>query len=506
MKKKQYMRILKKMRTLSEETKTLNGAVAYQTSGNACLDLFAVGGSMRYRKDNEILRLFDRAYIETPDLAMKLLFHIRDIRGGMGERRAFRRILRHLAFLWPASAEKNVRFISEYGRWDDLLVLMGTPAQEEAVRVIRAQLEQDIAAARALEEGGTDVRISLLAKWLPSDNASSAAARGRARVLAAELGYTKREYRKTLVMIRRYMGLVERRLTEKRADRIRYEAVPARSMLKYRAAFERNDAERFAAFLEAVEGGRKRMHAGTLDPSDILQPFFAKHFICRPQAKGKRTLEALWRSQEGQIGSSNALCVVDTSGSMYWRRKEGPLPALFSQALGLYFAERCKGPFHNHVVTFESKPHLIELKGETSEDRLRYLQTTPWGGSTNLSAVFELVLTAAREVQAQQEEMPSVLYILSDMEFDIAFRRPDQTVFEAARERYAAFGYELPAVVFHNVNAWQTQTPVRAGTKGAALASGSGTSAMGAKYTKNTTPLGHMLEVLGSERYRRIHA
>ena len=501
------MRILQKMKEVSARTRTMNGAVTYKTSGDACLDLFAVGGGMRYQNKAELLRLFDRAYIENPDLAMKLLFYIRDVRGGMGEREAFRRILRHVAYTWPESARKNASYVPEYGRWDDLLVLLGSPLQEEVLRVIRTQLEQDLEAVIRREAGAQDVSISLLAKWLPSINASGAAARGKAKILAGELGITEREYRKMLARIRQHLNLVERNLTKKQPGKIRYDAVPARAMMKYRAAFERSDPQRFAAFLEEVESGKQRMHAGTLDPPEILRPYFKEgRYVNRYPVAGKRVLEALWHSQGGQVGSRNALCVVDTSGSMYWGRKGAPLPALLAQALGLYFAERSGGIFRNHIITFENVPHLMELRGETLEDRLRYLQAAPWGNSTNLSAVFDLVLAAAAEMKAAQEEMPAVLYILSDMEFNMAFRRPDSTVFEDARAQYASCGYELPAVVFHNVNAWRTQTPVRAHTRGAALVSGSGTAAMSAHYTKNTTPMSHMLEVLGSERYRKIRA
>ena len=504
------MRVLQKMKELSSRTRTMNGAVTYSTSGDACLDLFAVGGGMRYRKSAELLRLFDRAYIENPDLAMKLLFYIRDVRGGMGEREVFRKILRHLAFTWPESARKNAVYIPEYGRWDDLLVLQRTPVQEEVLRVVRTQLEQDLEAVIMREEGKKYVPISLLAKWMPSINTSSAAARGKAKILAKELGITEQEYRKMLARIRRHLNLPERKLTQKQVERIRYEAVPARAMMKYRAAFERNDTQRFVSFLEEVEQGKQRMHAGTLDPPEILRPYFAAGWITwlnkRVAVAGKMALEALWRSQEGKVGSRNALCVVDTSGSMYWGKPGAPLPALLAQALGLFFAERSEGIFRNHIITFESVPHLIELRGDTLEDRLRYLQSAPWGNSTNLSAVFDLVLQAAVKMKAKQKEMPAVLYILSDMEFDIAFRRPDDTVFEDARKEYALYGYELPAVVFHNVNAWKTQTPVRADTRGAALASGAGTAAMSASFTKDTTPMSYMLEVLGSERYRKILA
>jgi len=191
---------------------------------------------------------------------------------------------------------------------------------------------------------------------------------------------------------------------------------------------------------------------------------------------------------------------------MYCAALNAPVPALISQAMGLYCAERCKGVFHNVFITFESNPHLMEIRGETLADKLRYLRTTPWGGSTNLEAVFSLILNAAVRSGAKQDEMPSVLYIFSDMEFNFAVNDPNETVYENARKRFEAAGYQLPAVVFHNVNSWHMQAPVTAHTRGAALTSGASVSALKEKFDGNVTPMSHMLRVLNSDRYAEIRA
>ena len=198
----------------ASETRTLNGARAYNTTGDACLDLFSVAGGMRYRSPADQIRLFERAYIENPELAMKLLFHIRDIRGGLGERQLFRTLIRHVAKTWPESAKKNVALISEYGRWDDLFCLMGTKAEKAVVEVIRAQLEKDQAALARRRNGDKDAPISLLAKWMPSINTSSARTRGIARKLCGALGMTAYDYRRTLAALRANICLTERYLTE----------------------------------------------------------------------------------------------------------------------------------------------------------------------------------------------------------------------------------------------------------------------------------------------------
>ena len=499
------MSYLKNLKTEANTTRTLNGALTHGSTGDACLDFFAVAGGMRYRKRCDQIRLFDRAYIETPELAAKLLFHLRDIRGGMGERTLFRTLLRHVAFAWPATAKKNVKYIAEFGRWDDLMCLLDTPAEEEAVRVIRLQLDDDLAALKKRETGDEDAHISLLAKWLPSDKTSSPKTRAKARKLISALDMNAGEYRATLTALRARIGLVERTLTKKQPEKVNYSAVPAQAMLKYRCAFAGKDSDRFRNYLREVKKGTKRIHTETLFPYEVLRPFFTNCGWRVTDPKGIAALEALWNCLPGEIGSQNAISVVDTSGSMYC--SSGPLkPALISQAMGLYCAERCPGVFHNHLITFESQPHLVEIKGTTLRDKLRYIGTLPCGGSTNLEGVFDLILRTAVNGHAKQEEMPAVLYIFSDMEFNCAIQDHNRTVYDVCRRKFKAHGYEMPAVVFHNVNSWQMQAPVTAHTKGTALQSGASTHALKEKFDGNITPMEHMLRVLNGARYSMIHA
>ncbi len=488
----------------ANETRTLNGAKAYSSTGDACLDLFSVAGGMRYRCPSEQIRLFDRAYIENPELAMKLLFHIRDIREGMGERRLFRTLIRHVALTWPESAKKNVAHIAEFGRWDDLFCLMGTEAEQTLVEVISAQLERDLSSLARRKRGDREAPISLLAKWMPSINTSSARTRGIAQRLCRDLGMSPKSYRRTLTALRTNICLTERYLTENRPEKLRYHAVPAKAMLQYRAAFERKDAARFRAYLSGVARGKKKIHSETLFPYEILRPFI-RSYCCVETPNGEQTLEALWKCLPKALGNENAISVIDTSGSMYCGGG-AVTPALISQSLGLYHAERCRGAFHNRFISFETIPHLIEIHGKTLADRLRYIQDAPWGGYTDLEAVFRLILETAVEKHTPQDELPDVLYIISDMEFNCAVRNPDRSVYENAREMFETHGYTMPAVVFINVNSWQMQAPVRAHQQGAALCSGVGVSTFRQKFDGNMTPMSHMLKVLNSDRYKEVHA
>ena len=502
------MSFLTHLKKNASKTRTLNGAVTYSTTSDACLDLFSVAGGMRYRSAYDQIRLFDKAYIENPELAMKLLFHIRDIREGMGERQLFRTLIRHVAKNWPKSAKKNVHLISEYGRFDDMLCLMGTKSESEVIRVIKEQLERDLASLEARKNGEIDAPVSLLAKWMPSINTSSARTRGIAEKLISLLGMTKYSYRKMLSKLRANIGLTERYLTEKKPEKVKYQSVPAGAMLKYRGAFERNDGERFYDYLAEVSTGKKKIHCANLFPYELVRPMFSNNYWQGlKNAKGEDVIEALWRNLPANFGSENAISVIDTSGSMYCCQREYAItPALISQSLGLYHAEHCKGRFHNHFITFSSVPELIEIHGETLKDKLRYIQSANWGFSTNLEAVFDLILYTAIEANSKQDEIPSVLYIISDMEFNCAIDDPSKTVYENARAKFESFGYQLPAVVFINVNSWQMQAPVTAHQKGAALASGMGISTFKHKFDGNMTPMSHMLKVLMSDRYKEVHA
>lgn len=262
-----------------DQCATLNGATAYSSSGDKCLDLFFVAGAMRYHDQDRLNMHFVEAYRENPELAMKLLFYIHDIRGGLGERDIFRRLIRTVAKKWPESAIGNVKYITEYGRWDDLICLTGTRAEKEAVRVIREQLDRDMAALARRKSGEEpNAHISLCAKWMPSSNTSSARTRGQARVMMKLLKMDEKSYRRMLTSLRSAVSLTEHYVTNRSLDRINYEHVPSQAMLRYDNVFSQLDGERYEDFMRKVRGGLKQMKSETLTPrsdcvqNDVLHP------------------------------------------------------------------------------------------------------------------------------------------------------------------------------------------------------------------------------------------
>lgn len=476
---------------------TENGAVTNASTMSDCLDLFATIGAIRTAKDRDIMNRFVRAYTENADIAMKILFFGRDVRGGLGERRVFRVILNWLAENRPESLRKNIALIPEYGRFDDLVSLIGTACEKDALRAICKQLEADLA---------SDTKVSLLAKWLPSVNASNRETIYKAKRVARYLGMSDAAYRKTLVELRKKIHILENNLREKDYT-FDYSKQPSKAMFKYRKAFLRNDGERYNAFLKAVSCGDKQLHADTLAPYEIVRSALNTNhwgFNTHLSDVEKASLNTSWEALPDYCDGRNALAVVDTSGSMYWY--DNALPAAVALSLGLYFGERNTGIFNNHFIEFSSRPQLIEIKGKTFSERLEYLCSFNEVADTNVEAVFNLILDTAVRNHVPQEELPEYLYLISDMEFNSCVRNASLSNFENAKRRFAEHGYELPQIIFWNVASRNSNQPVTMNEQGVALVSGCTPRLFSMVAGGELSPYTVMMEVLETERYAKISA
>lgn len=480
----------------TNQTLTENGAVTNATSMSDCLDLFSTAGALRGADENEIIRRFSRAYAENPALAMKILFFLRDVRGGLGERRVFRVILRYLAENERGPVLRNLENIPEYGRFDDLLSLMGTPCQKAMISMAAGRLKAD---AAALESG--DGSVSLLAKWMPSVNASSAETVANARRMARAMGMTDAQYRKLLSRLRAKIAILENNLREQDYS-FDYERQPSRAMFKYRRAFLRNDGERYLAFLERVRNGEAKLNARTLYPYDIIAPCLLGQ---SPSEAERAAIDATWNALPDYAGGENALAVVDGSGSMYWSAVT-PAPASVALSLGVYFAQRNRGAFRDHFITFSQRPQLVEIKGRDLCEQIRYCMRYNEAANTDIEAVFELLLRTAVKNRLRQEDLPSSLYIISDMEFDACAKNAELSNFENAKRRFAANGYRLPRVIFWNVASRNLQQPVTMNEQGVALVSGCTPRIFEMAASGELSPYRFMLDVLKSGRYDRISA
>ena len=488
----------------ANKTVTENGAATHITTESDCLDLFATIGALRRESDSEIEARFIRAFTENRDIAMKLLFFARDIRGGLGERRVFKVILNWLAKNEPSTVRKNLTYVAEYGRYDDLLCLMDTPCEKDMLDVIKVQFEADNA---ALNNGG---EVSLLAKWMPSVNASSPETVLYAKKIARHFGMNDADYRKALVSLRAHIRIIENNLREKDYS-FDYSKQPSKAMYKYRKAFMRNDAERYNDFIGKVSSGEVRLHADTLAPYELVEPYIndtytasSRSFMRQISEQEKNLLNATWASLPDFGSEENAIAVIDTSGSMYWDAK--PMPAAVALSLGLYFAEHNTGLYKNHFIEFSARPQLIEIKGDTFADRLRYVASFNEVANTNLEAVFDLILNSAVENNVSASELPAKLIIISDMEFDRCVSNAGSTNFKNAKAKFEAYGYNLPDIVFWNVASRNRQQPITKNEQGVALVSGCTPRLFEMVASGTVNPYAFMLEVVESERYAKIVA
>ena len=488
--------MLNYLKNESNMTYTENGGTAYRSSESFCLDMFFKAGAMRNSTAAEIADVVTRAYAEDPDKTMKIVFFARDARGGLGERRFFRIAIAALVRTAPDAVKKNISLFAEYGRFDDLCVLLDTPLENAAVGVIKAQLDKDIAAMNAKKPA------SLLAKWMPSVNASSKETRNMGRRLAASLGMTERTYRKTLSALRRYTDILENRLRE-RDYTFRYEIQPSCAMFKYRGAFIRNDGERYSDYLNKVHSGEAKLNADRLFPYDIVRAAMGD-----VSAAEKMSLDAAWKSLPALTASKreNALAVIDGSGSMTCGCG-GIRPIDAALSLGIYFAEHNTGTFANHFITFSETPRLVEIKGINIVERVNYCRTFNEVANTNLEAVFTLILRTAVKNRVPESDMPSKLYIISDMQFDYCIvGGNDEPMFREMRKLYAQNGYKLPDIVFWNVNARCDAVPVNRSETGAALVSGYSPTVFDMVMGGDCSPESVMDRILSSERYSAITA
>ena len=477
----------------TENTFTENGMTTNSSSLNDCVNLFFQVGAMRGKDKQLVINAFVKAYSENPLVAMRLLFWARDVRGGAGERKIFRDIINYIANTQTESFSKNLSYVPEYGRWDDLLQLVGTKLENQALELIK---------------GGLDSGNGLCAKWMPRPNVSNREKKRQYVALRKYLGLSPKEYRKLIVGLSK---TVEQLMCSKNWSAIEYSKLPSKAMSDYMKAFSRNDLERFQAYLTSLEKGETKINAGAVYPYDITKNL--KHGI-------SRGADAQWNALPNYMKDSKEILlpVVDVSGSMECPAGGSKSVTCMdiSISLGLYISERNEGKFKDAFITFSSEPQLQILKGSLSE-RYKQLQSSEWGMTTNLEAVFKLVLNQAVKHNVPESEMPTMILILSDMEFDAATganggrlwgeRTPawTPTAQKMIEQMYSDAGYNMPKIVYWNLNARNDNYPVKYDTQGTALVSGFSPALLTSLLAgKDFTPEIMMLDVVNSQRYEQI--
>lgn len=486
---------LHEMKAATNYTNTENGALTHRSTLNKVLDMFALGGSYRKRSNSDCIVLFQDAYNVDKTLAVKCLFYLRDARGGQGERRFFRVCFNWLCQNYPDHARQLVNEIPTFGRYDDMLFATeNTSVFECALNLVKEQLALDVQCKTP----------SLLAKWLPSENASSITTKRMATKVRQSLNMTNRQYRKTLSILRQRINVLERLMSSNQWDKIEFDKIPSRAGFIYRNAFARRDviAKQYEAFAKSAE---TKVNAKVLYPHEIAH----QAFNCRtqPGSVDREMIQKYWDNLPNYYGSreENGLAVVDVSGSMYGT------PLEVAVSLGAYVAEKAHGPFANHFVTFSARPQLVEFSGVDITDKFKRAENADWGMNTNIAAVFDLLLNTALCTGAKKEDMPTRLYIFSDMEFDYAAtgsrgtplnKNHMDTLLESIKNKWQQAGYELPQVVFWNLDARNNNIPAIG--PGFSYVSGFSPS-MIETILSGKDGIDLMLEKLLSDRYKSIN-
>ena len=490
--------------------RTENGAFAYDsTAQGALLDLFSQIGALRPRTEREIESKFAAAFREDKLLATKMLFYAGDIRqGGLGERRTFRICLRWLADNHPEIVNKNIELIPYFNRFDSWFVLCGTKCEKLMWENVAKTLAADMKAYNA-SVGNKHVPISLLAKWMPSENTSSEKTRQMAVKAQRALQLTPRKYRKMLSALRKHINVTERLMSAGEWAKIDYAKVPSYAMHNYGSAFAKHDHERFDAYLKSVKKGEVKINASVLYPYDLVEKYMNTREVgtyygdCFVARNENAVVEAQWKAMPNYINEGlNIVAMADVSGSMRGR------PMASSIGLAIYLAQHNIGAYRNQYMTFTDNPHFVNLREGCS--LLEAVQKTASAGvgySTNLMKAMDEILRVAVVNRVSESELPKAMLVLSDNEIDCYFRPSANWDFmDTLEAKFRAAGYRhCPKLIMWNINA--RHDTFLSNREDVVLVSGQSASTFKnlVRALNGMTAYEYMVSILNGKAYEKIH-
>lgn len=481
------------------KTLTENGAVAYTTSGKEVLDFNFQLGALRTAPVEKVMEEFQKVFYEDPMVAVKDLFYLGDIREGAGERNVFRSGLIWLANNKPEICKAIIPLVGEYNRFDSLLPLLDTAVRPAVSQYMKTALEDDI----KFSEAGRP--ISLLAKWLPSINASSPKTKRYAKMLCQDWDLTERAYRKTLARLRSYSNVVEVKMSSKHWGDINYEQVPSKANLIYNNAFLRNDEERRREYLANLNKGVTKINAGVLQPHEIVSNYVGSSWWRTEIKPYDETIEQLWKNLPNMT-IENTLVIRDGSGSMQSPISGRTTCLDVATALTVYMAERNTGGWKNKFITFSARPSVIDITScKTLRDKLNYIYKLDDCSNTDIYRTMMLILETAVVNKMTQDDMPGMVVICSDMQFDGRRFNFSKSLFEDIIDQYEAAGYKMPKICFWNINDRGSKTvPLQQNDLGLILCSGFSVQIMKMFMSNKLDPYEILLEQLDGKRYDAV--
>lgn len=491
---------------------TENDANVYRTTFKPLLDCNFLVSSWRKTDSEEIFNSWIAAFNSDRISALRWLFYLRNCRGGIGERESFRKIMIKFSKKYPEIAIKLLHIIPEYGRWDDLIEIAVSEelnsegyseVSSEAFRIIYTQLLKDQI------DMDRNVGISLLVKWMPSCNASSKTTRAKGLIFANMFFKSEREYRKTLSKLRKYIDITESKMCANEWGDIDYNKVPSKAGLRYNSSFLNHDKERFTQHIKDTINGDSKFNVGTLVPYEILYKM-EKETNDGNEAK-ILYYDTIWdlllkEGYKNDLGIDDALVVVDGSDSMDWvpiDDKTHVKPIHVARSLGIYFSSLLKGPLKDKCIEFSKYPSFIDLSNhEGLYQKYNHIKKYNDCSTTNIEAVFNLLLSFALYNKMNIDDMPKQILIISDMHFDSIMSEAEfnEKLFTTIRKRFTDHGFNLPKLIFWNVSSGKT-IPEISNSEGLALISGFSQSAIKVANTDNKDPLDALMEVIYSHEY-----
>ncbi len=469
-------------------TRTTNGAVAYKKTNNYVLDLFGKAGVMRNNSKEEIESLIINAMKEDKEQTVKLLFYFGDIREGMGERRFFQIAINLLGRKYTDIMKENIELIPFYNRWDSIYALVGTSLEVEVFDFASRQLKEDLESEKP----------SLLAKWLCTTNDSSEEGRNLAFSTYKYFGYKSTiKYNQAVRTVRKKLNLIESKLTDKDYESIEMKEIPTKAQKVYSEALQRHIPEKFTEYYEALSNGTIERETKTLYPYEIIN------------IQSSEQKDALWKALPDFLAGNNEniLPIIDTSGSMGSRISDNSKYTCLDVAIGLgiYLAERNNGYFKDFWVNFSSAPQFYTLKGNNLSGRIANLDYRSWMSSTNIEAVYNMLLNKVVLNSISNEEMPTKIFIVSDMQFNCV-QNYNSSVIDDIDRKYRKAGYKRPTIVFWQVNGVSGNVPITVDTHNTMLVSGFSQNLL--PYVlgdKEWTPMEPIINIVESERYKPVY-
>lgn len=493
----------------NEKTTTTNGAISYKTSGSALVDLNNSVPKLRksainylstgdLRELDVIYSLFKKSSHESVNYTLKWLMYLRDINQGMGERSSYRLILLQIANNIPdlIFSLLNTGKLEKLGRFDDLIFVWDKTTNDDSKKFILAYLKTQLGQDVVYHRNGESV--SLLAKWMPSENTSSRKTRKLATRLRKALKISTKDYRKILTALRKNIDVVECKMSNNAWSEIDYPHVTSKANLIYHNAFLKHDGERRTEYLESLSKGDTKINANKMFLYDIVNKYEAHRYGYKEGVDD--TLEALWNAQDVPKSYNDILVVRDGSGSMMCSAFGTNVTVLdIADSLTVYTAQHNKSEaFKNKFITFSSRPEIVDLSDcDTLFSKLEKLGEYNDYTTTNVESVFNLILDTAVKNNLKQEELPSTVLVVSDMQFNGAMRADseDITLFEGIANKFKAHGYSLPKMVFWNVSEYNNTIPLQKNANGLVLMSGFSKNNIDMILQDNLAPL----EVLKAE-------